>query len=163
MLTTPGLGLVFWTTIAFILLVVLLRKFAWKPIVISIHKRNEAIDEALKAAEIARAEMANLQAENEKLLLQAKEDRDAILAKARKIHEKIVEEAGEKAKEEAKRIIQAANENIHFEKMAAITDLKNQLATLSLEIAEKILEKDLAGDAKQKELAEKLVNNVSFN
>lgn len=163
MLTTPGLGLVFWTTIAFLLLVVLLRKFAWKPIITAIHNRNQAIDEALKASEIARAEMANLKAENEKLLVQAKEERDVILAEARKMREKIVEEAADRAKEEAERIIQAANENIHYEKMAAITDLKNQLATLSLEIAEKILEKDLAGDARQKELAEKLVKEVSFN
>ena len=163
MLTTPGFGLVFWTTIAFLLLVILLRKFAWKPIIASIQKRNESIDQALKAAEIARAEMANLQSENEKLLTQAKEERDHILAEARKMRDKIIEESSITAKEEGERILQAANENIHYEKMAVITDLKNQLATLSLEIAEKILEKDLASDEKQRTLAEKLCKEVSFN
>jgi len=163
MLTTPGLGLIFWTTIVFLLLFLLLAKFAWKPIVSAIRKRNEAIDTALQAAEKARQEMAQLQVNNEQLLKEAQKERDIILAEARKIRDKIVEEAGVKAKEETERIIAAAQENIHFEKMAAITELKNQVAVLSLEIAEKIIQENLAGDAKQQELAQKMAGEISFN
>lgn len=163
MLTTPGLGLIFWTTIVFLLLFLLLAKFAWKPIVAAIRKRNEAIDIALQAAEKARLEMAQLQVNNEQLLKEAQKERDIILAEARKMRDKIVEEAGVKAKEETERIIAAAQENIHFEKMAAITELKNQVAVLSLEIAEKIIQENLAGDAKQQELAQKMAGEISFN
>ncbi|MPM03637.1 ATP synthase subunit b [bioreactor metagenome] len=163
MLTTPGLGLVLWTTVVFLLLVLLLAKFAWKPIVSAIRKRNEAIDNALQAAEQARLEMSQLQANNEQLLKEAQKERDVILAEARKMRDKIVEEAGLKAREETERIIASAQENIHYEKMAAITELKNQVATLSLEIAEKILEVNLSGDAKQQELAKKMAGEISFN
>ncbi len=163
MLTTPGLGLIFWTTIVFLLLFLLLAKFAWKPIVSAIRKRNEAIDTALQAAEKARQEMAQLQVNNEQLLKEAQKERDIILAEARKMRDKIVEEAGVKAKEETERIIAAAQENIHFEKMAAITELKNQVAVLSLEIAEKIIQENLSGDAKQQELAQKMAGEISFN
>lgn len=163
MLTTPGLGLIFWTTIVFLLLFLLLAKFAWKPIVSAIRKRNEAIDNALQAAEKARQEMAQLQVNNDQLLKEAQKERDIILAEARKMRDKIVEEAGVKAKEETERIIAAAQENIHFEKMAAITELKNQVAVLSLEIAEKIIQENLAGDARQQELAQKMAGEISFN
>lgn len=163
MLTTPGLGLIFWTTIVFLLLFLLLAKFAWKPIVSAIRKRNEAIDTALQAAKKARQEMAQLQVNNEQLLKEAQKERDIILAEARKMRDKIVEEAGVKAKEETERIIAAAQENIHFEKMAAITELKNQVAVLSLEIAEKIIQENLSGDAKQQELAQKMAGEISFN
>jgi F-type H+-transporting ATPase subunit b len=163
MLTTPGLGLVFWTTVVFLLLVFILSKFAWKPIVGAIRKRNEAIDNALQAAEKARLEMAQMQANNEQLLKEAQKERDIILAEARKMRDKIVEEAGAKAREETERILAAAQENIHFEKMAAITELKNQVAVLSLEIAEKILQENLSGDAKQQELAQKMAGDISFN
>jgi len=163
MLTTPGLGLVFWTTIVFLLLVFLLSKFAWKPIVSAIKKRNEAIDDALNAAEKAREEMSKLKADNEALLEEAKKERDVILAEARKVRDKIVEEASSKAREESERILLSAKENIHFEKMAAITELKNQVAILSLEIAEKILQENLSKDAKQQELAKKMADEISFN
>ncbi len=163
MLTTPGLGLVFWTTVVFLLLVFILSKFAWKPIVGAIRKRNEAIDNALQAAEKARLEMAQMQANNEQLLKEAQKERDIILAEARKMRDKIVEEAGAKAREETERILAAAQENIHFEKMAAITELKNQVAVLSLEIAEKILQENLSGDAKQQALAQKMAGEISFN
>lgn len=163
MLTTPGLGLVFWTTIVFLLLVFLLSKFAWKPIVSAIKKRNEAIDNALNAAEKAREEMSKLKADNEALLEEAKKERDVILAEARKVRDKIVEEASAKAREESERILLSAKENIHFEKMAAITELKNQVAILSLEIAEKIIQQNLSNDAKQQELAKKMADEISFN
>lgn len=163
MLTTPGFGLVFWTTVTFLLLVVLLRKFAWKPIISAIQHRNEAIDDALKAAEKARQEMTQLQDNNEKLLREAQKERDHLMAEARKSRDKIIEEAGLKAREEAERILQSARENIHYEKMAAITELKNQIASLSLEIAEKLIQESLANDTKQQELAQKMVREISFN
>lgn len=163
MLTTPGFGLVFWTTVTFLLLVVLLRKFAWKPIISAIQQRNNAIDDALKAAENARLEMAQLQNDNEKLLRDAQKERDHMMAEARKSRDKIIEEAGIKAREEAERILQSARENIHYEKMAAITELKNQIASLSLEIAEKLIQESLANDTKQQELAQKMVKEISFN
>ncbi len=163
MLTTPGLGLVFWTTVTFLLLLVLLRKFAWKPIISAIKKRNEAIDQALHAAEKARQEMAELQVNNEKLIREAQKERDVILAEARKMRDKIVEEAGLKAREESERILQTARENIHFEKMAAITELKNQIAILSLEIAEKVLQENLSNDPKQQEIARNMAKDISFN
>ncbi|HBG69731.1 MAG: ATP synthase F0 subunit B [Bacteroidetes bacterium GWF2_43_63] len=163
MLTTPGLGLILWTTVVFLLLVLLLSKFAWKPIVAAIKKRNEAIDSALQAAETARKEMSQLQVNNEQLLKEAQKERDIILAEARKMRDKIVEEAGVKAREETERIIATAQENIHFEKMAAITELKNQVAVLSLEIAEKIIQINLSSDAKQQELAQKMASEISFN
>ncbi len=163
MLTTPGFGLVFWTTVTFLLLVVLLRKFAWKPIISAIQQRNNAIDEALKAAENARLEMTQLQGDNEKLLRDAQKERDHLMAEARKSRDKIIEEASAKAREEAERILQSARENIHYEKMAAITELKNQIASLSLEIAEKLIQESLANDVKQQELAQKMVKEISFN
>lgn len=163
MLTTPGLGLILWTTVVFLLLVLLLSKFAWKPIVAAIKKRNEAIDSALQAADRARQEMSQLQVNNEQLLKEAQKERDIILAEARKMRDKIVEEAGVKAREETERIIATAQENIHFEKMAAITELKNQVAVLSLEIAEKIIQVNLSSDAKQQELAQKMASEISFN
>lgn len=163
MLTTPGLGLILWTTVVFLLLILLLSKFAWKPIVAAIKKRNEAIDTALQAANRARQEMSQLQVNNEQLLKEAQKERDIILSEARKMRDKIVEEAGAKAREEAERILAAAKENIHFEKMAAITELKNQVAVLSLEIAEKIIQVNLSSDAKQQELAHKMASEISFN
>lgn len=163
MLTTPGLGLVFWTTVTFLLLVVLLRKLAWKPIIGAIKKRNETIDQALHAAEKAREEMSQLKADNEKLIREAQKERDVILAEARKMRDKIVEDASVKAREESERILQSARESIHFEKMAAMTELKNQIATLSLEIAEKIIQENLSQDAKQQELAQRMAGDISFN
>jgi F-type H+-transporting ATPase subunit b len=117
----------------------------------------------LKAAEKARQEMTQLQDNNEKLLREAQKERDHLMAEARKSRDKIIEEAGLKAREEAERILQSARENIHYEKMAAITELKNQIASLSLEIAEKLIQESLANDTKQQELAQKMVKEISFN
>lgn len=163
MLVTPGLGLIFWTSIAFLLLVFLLSRFAWKPIVKALKDREDKIDDALKAADKAREEMASLQLNNEKLLLEAKEQRDSILADARKLKDAILEEAKEKAKDEADRIIAAARESIHFEKMSAMTELKNQLAQLSLEIAEKVLDREFETPDKHQQYVSGLLNDVNFN
>ncbi len=162
-LVTPGIGLIFWTTLVFLILLFMLKKFAWKPIMQAVKKREENIENALYAAEKAREEMKSLEFNNEQLLKEAKIKRDQLLKEAREVKEELIAEAKEQAKEVAERIITNAKESIHFEKMAAITDLKNQLAQLSVEIAEKVLEKELEHKEKQKQLIDSLLDNVNFN
>lgn len=162
-LVTPGIGLVFWTALVFIILLALLRKLAWKPIMAAVVAREKSIESALNAAEQAKAEIAALSANNEQLLKEARAERDEILRIARDTKDQIVATAKGKAKEEADRIISSARESIQNEKMAAITELKNQVAALSIEIAEKVLRHELSTDDKQKALAENLVKEVSLN
>lgn len=162
-LTTPGIGLIFWTTIVFISLVVLLGKFAWKPILSAIKTREESIEEALKSAEKAKLEMQELKSGNEKILAEARAERDALLKDARDTKDAIINEAKTKAKTEADRILTAAREQINNEKNAAITELKNQVATLSIDIAEKILRSELSSDDKQKALVNNLMKDVTLN
>ncbi|TSA25735.1 MAG: ATP synthase F0 subunit B [Bacteroidetes bacterium] len=162
-LITPGLGLIFWMAVPFLILLLLLRKFAWKPILKSLKDRETSIHDALHAADLAKEEMKQLQFSNEELLRQAKDERDAILRDARKVRDAIIEESKEKAKEEAARIIASARESIQNEKMAAMTDLKNQLAEVSLEIATKVLEHELADARKQEAFIRQQLNKVHFN
>lgn len=162
-LVQPGIGLIFWMTLSFSILLYILAKFAWKPILKGLKEREESIDEALHAADRAKEEMKMLKADNEQLLKEAKEERDEILRAARKVKDKIIEDAKVRASSEADRIVESAKESIHFEKMAALTDLKNQLATLSIEIAEKVLKEELADKERQKKLVNKLVDDVNFN
>jgi F-type H+-transporting ATPase subunit b len=162
-LITPNLGLVFWMTLSFLILLFILTKFAWKPVIKSLKQREEKISDALSLAEKTKEEMKQLKFSNEQLLKEAKEERDAILREARKIRESIIDEARDKANIEANRIVENARESIHFEKMAAITELKNQIAVLSIEIAEKILNEELSRDGKQKQLIDKLLGDVNFN
>ncbi|OQX75662.1 MAG: ATP synthase F0 subunit B [Bacteroidetes bacterium 4484_249] len=162
-LVQPGIGLIIWMTLAFAILLWILAKFAWKPIMKGLKEREDSIDEALNAANKARDEMKELKFSNEALLKEAKEQRDGILSDARKVKEAIIEEAKEKANEEANRIVENAKERIQFEKLAAIHDMKNQLAGLSIEIAEKILREELSTADKHKKLIERLINEVSDN
>lgn len=162
-LITPGLGLIFWMTLPFLILLLLLRKFAWKPILQALKDRETSIHDALHAADRAKEEMKQLQFSNEELLHQAKDERDAILSDARKIRDTIIEESKDKAKEEASRIIASAKESIENEKMAAMTDLKNQLAELSLEIATKILEHELADAGQQEKFVQQQMDKIHFN
>jgi F-type H+-transporting ATPase subunit b len=162
-LITPDLGLVFWMTLCFLVLLFVLIKFAWKPVMKSLKERETRIEDALEQAGKAREEMKELKFSNEQLLKEAKEERDGILRDARKIRESIIEEARDKAGAEANRIIEGARENIHFEKMAALTELKNQIAILSIQIAEKVLNEELSKDEKQKQLIDKLLKEVNFN
>ncbi len=162
-LVNPGIGLIFWMTLSFGIVLFILAKFAWKPILKSLRDRENTIDEALNEANKAREEMKQLHFDNEALLKEAKEERDGILRDARKIKESIIEESKNKANEEANRIVESAKESIQHEKMAAMTELKNQLATLSIEIAEKILKEELSEDKKQKEYVQKLIDDVKFN
>lgn len=162
-LVQPGLGLIFWMTISFSILIFILAKFAWKPIMKGLKEREDSIDQALHAADKAREEMKQLQFSNEQLLKEAKEERDNILRDARHVKENIIEEARVKANEEAIRIIENAKQSIQFEKLAAIHDMKNQLADLSIEIAEKILRQELSDKSKHNQLIERLLNEIKEN
>jgi len=162
-LITPGIGLIFWMTLSFSIVLWILAKFAWKPIMKTIHDREDNIEKALRAAELAKEEITKLQFTNEELIKEAKDERDALMRDARKIRDQIIEDEKAKAKEDAERIVETAKENIHYEKMAVITDLKNQLAVLSIEIAEKILKEELSKSEKQKQLINNLMDDVNFN
>jgi F-type H+-transporting ATPase subunit b len=162
-LVTPGIGLIFWMLVSFGLVLFILGKYAWKPIMKGIHQREETIEKALEAANDAKKDMLLLKAGNEQLLRDAKDERDALMREARKLKETIIEEARVKAAEESARIVENARENIQFEKMAAINDLKNQIASISIEIAEKLIEKELEDRKSQQELTEKLLKEVKIN
>jgi len=162
-LVTPHIGLIFWMTLSFAIVLFILGKFAWKPIMKMLKEREESIENALRAAENAKEEMTQLVFGNEQLMKEAKEERDGMMRDARKIRDNIIGEAKTKAESEAQRIVETAKENIHFEKMAALTELKNQIAILSIEIAEKLMKEDLSKNEKQKELVIKLLNEIHFN
>jgi F-type H+-transporting ATPase subunit b len=159
-LVTPEIGLIFWTPIVFLLLLIVLKKYAWKPILAAVDERNKSIEDALKAADKAKKEMLALNTDNERILIQAKKERDVLLKEGREIKDNIIAEAKDKAKLEADKILITAKEQINNEKMKAITELKNQVAEMSIDIAEKILKSELSDKNKQKELiAEALKSN----
>jgi F-type H+-transporting ATPase subunit b len=162
-LITPGIGLIFWTGLVFLLLLGILGKFAWKPILNAIKTREKNITDALASAESALNDMRELRANNEKILAQAKGERDALMKEARETKESIIAEAKTKAQAEANRIMTSAREQIINEKNAAVADLKTQVASLSIEIAEKILKSELANDEKQKALVNNLMKDVNLN
>ena len=162
-LVTPEIGLIFWTTVVFSLLLVVLKKYAWKPILSAVDERNKSIEDALKAADKAKEEMLSLNAGNERILMEAKKERDILLKEGRKIKDSIIAEAKDKAKVDAEKILTTAKEQIINEKMKAITELKNQVANLSIEIAEKILKSELQDLNKQKELVTTAIANKDLN
>jgi F-type H+-transporting ATPase subunit b len=156
-------GTVLWSSIAFLIVAFILAKFAWKPILASIKEREVSIDSSLKSAEKARQEMANLQASNETLLKEARLERDAMLKDAQETKNKIVSEAKDRAQEEYNKILGDAKMAIHTEKMAAITELKSQVAALSIEIAESVIKHELKTDDKQKALIDKYLQDAKLN
>ena len=162
-LVTPEIGLIFWTTIVFLLLLIVLKKYAWKPILAAVDERNKSIEDALKAADKAKKEMLTLNADNERILMEAKKERDILLKEGREIKDSIIAEAKDKAKVDAEKILTTAKEQIINEKMKAITELKNQVANLSIEIAEKILKSELQDLNKQKELVTTAIANKDLN
>jgi F-type H+-transporting ATPase subunit b len=162
-LVKPEFGLIIWMSITFLTVLWILKKFAWKPILKALHEREESIENALNEAEKAKEEMASLQANNEKLLQEARIERDAMMKEAREIKDGIVADAKNLAKEEADKLVASARETIRNEKLAAISELKNQVATLSIEIAEKILKEQLSSDEKQKALVDNLVDDINLN
>ena len=161
-LVTPELGLVFWTTLSFLILLFLLGKFAWKPILAAINEREVNIENALMKAEAAKEEMARLTSENESLLRDARAERDIILQEARKLKDKIVGEAKEAAQQEGAKMIENARIEINMQKALAIADVKNQVASLSIEIAEKVLRKQFEDASKQDELVTELLKEVKL-
>ncbi|WP_203256676.1 F0F1 ATP synthase subunit B [Hyunsoonleella ulvae] len=158
-----SIGLFFWQLVLFIGLVLLLRKFAWKPILDAVEKRESGIEDALKAAENAKAEMANLQADNEKLLKEARAEREAMLKEAREMKTKMIEDAKTEAQEEAGKLVAQAQASIEAERKAAIADLKSQVANLSIDIAEKVVKDELSNKGKQEKLVESLLGNATLN
>lgn len=162
-LITPDFGLLIWTGVVFVLLLFILTKFIWKPILASVNAREKKISDALELAERTKAEMTALQAENEKILAEARVERDAIVKDAKEVATKMVEDAKAAAKSEADKIAEAARAAIASEKAAAIAELKTQVAAISLEIAETIIRGELSSDEKQKALAEKLAADINMN
>ncbi len=162
-LVMPSVGLIFWATVSFVILLVLLRKFAWKPILTAVNAREESISKALESAEEAKKEMANLKSSNEKLLIEAREERDAMMKDAREIKAKLIEDAKTEASAQGEKMIAQAKEVIENEKKAAMAEIKSQVATLSIDIAEKVVKGNLSTDDKQKELINGLVEEVTLN
>ncbi|MDN3668568.1 F0F1 ATP synthase subunit B [Echinicola jeungdonensis] len=162
-LIIPGSGLIIWQIIGFGILLIILGKFAWKPILSALEEREGAIEDALKAAENARNEMAHLKAENEKLLQKARTERDQILKSANETSAKMIEEAKEEASKAGAKMIEDAKAVIETEKKAALSEVKNQVATLALDVTEKLLRKQLKTEESQKELVEEFVNDLKLN
>ena len=156
-------GLFFWQSLIFLLLIFLLRKFAWKPILDAVNEREEGIKNALLSAEIAKRDMQNLKSDNEKLLAEARVERDVILKEAREIKDKIVSEAKDEAQVQAGKMIEQAKAAINSEKNAAMAELKNQVSSLSIEIAEKVLRSELADKESQTKLVTQLLGDVKLN
>jgi F-type H+-transporting ATPase subunit b len=162
-LVLPDIGLVFWNTIAFVILLVVLGKFAWKPMLKAISERENGIEEALLKADKMKAEIATMQSENEALLAKAREERATLIKEAKEASDKMVAEAKEKAKSEYDKILADAQLAITQQKNAALTDVKNQVGTLVIEVAEKILRKELSNKADQESYIKQLADGVKLN
>ncbi|PZX59694.1 F-type H+-transporting ATPase subunit b [Algoriphagus ratkowskyi] len=162
-LILPSSGLIFWQLFAFLALLFILKKFAWKPMLAAIEERETSINNALKAAETARNEMANLKAENEKLLADARLERDIILKKAQDASVKMIDDAKNEAIKAGALMIENAKAVIETEKRAALAEVKTQVATLSLEVTEKLLRKNLSDDKSQKDLVDGFIKELKLN
>lgn len=162
-LVNPGLGLIFWMTLAFGIVFFILKKFAWPVIIQSLKDRERHIEEALQVADRTHEEMKKLQIDNEALLKKAKEDRDVIMANARKLRDKMLEETRLKANDESDRIVENAKVRIENERKAALTAIKNEIAKISIDIAEKILREKMESSKEQKDYIEKLIENSPLN
>jgi F-type H+-transporting ATPase subunit b len=162
-LVTPDIGTIFWMLLMFIIVMVILKKFAWKPILNALANREQSIEESLRSADRAKKEMEKLQADNAKIMAEARKERDKMLKETKKTSEMILNEAKNKAGEESKKIIQAARAQIENEKDAAIAEIRNQVAEISVDIAEKILMEKLKDDKTQQALMERLLKDVKMN
>jgi F-type H+-transporting ATPase subunit b len=162
-LLTPGFGLILWTLLAFVVFFLILKRFAWKPILESMNKREKGIADSLATAEKVRGEMATLKSENEALLVKAREERAAMLKEAKDTKDRIINDAKEQAKLETNKIIADAQSAINQQKMAAIVDLKNQVGNLVIEVSEKILRRELGNKQEQENYIKALADNVKFN
>ncbi|MBC7850021.1 MAG: F0F1 ATP synthase subunit B [Chitinophagaceae bacterium] len=162
-LLTPDHGLIFWTLVSFLVVFFILAKYAWPAIVKGLKERERSIADSLATAERVKAEMAQLQSENEALLAKAREERSLMLKEARDIKDRIISEAKEQAKVEANKIVLEAQAAIQSQKMAALTDVKNQVGTLVIEVAEKVLRRELGNKTEQESYIRQLANEVKLN
>ncbi len=162
-LLTPGFGLIIWTLLAFIIVLILLKKYAWKPILNSMNEREQGIADSLATAEKIKLEMTKMKSEHEELLVTAREERGQMLRDAKDTKDKIISEAKEQAKIETNKIIADAQSVINQQKMAALTDLKNQVGNLVVEVSEKILRRELSNKQEQENYIKELAENVKMN
>ena len=162
-LVTPEFGLIFWTLITFLALLFILKKFAWKPILGAVSEREQSIRDALASAAEARKEMQDLQADNERILKEARVEREAMLKEARQLKNKMIDDAKQDAKLEASKLITQAQAAIEVEKKAAISDLRSQVAKISISIAEKVVREELSNTEKQEKLVESMLDNTTLN
>lgn len=162
-LLTPSLGLLFWTLIAFLIVFFVLRKFAWGPILSSLNQREKSIADSLESAERVKREMVQLKGENEELMQRAREERSAMLKEAKETRDKMVADAKEQARVEANKIIAEAQQAINAQKMAAITEVKNQVGKLVIEVTEKVLRRELSNPQAQEAHIKGMVDEVKLN
>jgi len=162
-LLTPGLGLIIWTLLAFLIVFFILKKFAWPAILGGLRRREQTIADSLAQAEKIKSEMAQMKSENEAILAKAREERAQMLKEARETKDKIINEAKEQAKNEANKVITEAQAVIDTQKMAALTEVKNQVGKLVIEVAEKILRKELSDREAQEAHIKEMVNEVKLN
>ena len=162
-LVTPDIGLIFWMTLSFSIVLFILKKYAWKPILQGLKDREDSIKESLSSAEHAREEMAKLKSDNEKLLEDARKERDQILKEALAVASNIKEEAKEDASKISEKMVEDARAIINNEKNAALDEMKRQVASLSVEIAEKIMRRNLADDKSQKDLVNEFLKDININ
>ncbi|MDH7462038.1 F0F1 ATP synthase subunit B [Chitinophagaceae bacterium 26-R-25] len=162
-LLMPALGFFFWTLVAFIIVFLILKKFAWKPILTTLSAREKNIADSIATAERVKNEMAQMKSENEALMAQAREERSALLKEAREAKDRIVHEAKEQAKAEAAKIVADAQAVINQQKMATLVELKNQVGVLVLDVAEKVLRKELGNKPEQEQYIQQLANDIKLN
>ena len=162
-LLLPGLGLVFWTLLAFIVVFFILKKFAWKPILESLKERETGIATSIASAETMKAEMAALKSENEEVLAQARDERAKIIKEAKDVSDKMIADAKEKARVEFDRIVSEAQAAITQQKNAALIDVKNQVGNMVIEVAEKVLRRELSDKAVQENYIKELAESVKLN
>lgn len=162
-LITPGIGLLFWMLLAFSTVLLILKKFAWKPILNALRDRENSIEQALRSADKAREQMAKMQADNEKILAEARLERDKLIKEAREMKDQIISDARQKAVEEGNKMIDAARQAIQHERATAVDQIREMVATLSVDIAQKLLQKQLEDEKGQKELIDKVLSQTKLN
>lgn len=162
-LLLPGLGFFFWTLLAFVIVFLILKKFAWKPIISTLNEREKTIADSIESAERVKAEMAQMKSENELLMQKAREERGLILKEAKEVKDRIIAEAKEQAKAEANKIMIDAQAAIQAQKMAALTEVKNQVGKLVVEVSEKVLRRELSDKANQENYIQQLADDVKLN
>ncbi len=162
-LLLPHVGLIFWTLLAFLIVFFILKKFAWKQILEGLNERESTIANSIASAEKVKQEMTQLKSDNEALLQSAREERATLLKEAKDIKDKMINDAKEEAKNQAAKIIADANASIHHQKMAALTDIKNQVGKMVVEVSEKILRRELSDKAQQESYINTLTEEIKLN